>query len=96
VLTHHDSVREAALAVDGVAVVSLDACVDLAQTVVLDDRDVIGSTDPLEAHEDEVVVVAVGHEHDVLVDDPMDLLQLVEFDTAITSRPPKKPRGHTA
>jgi len=81
VLTHHDSVREAALAVDGVAVVSLDA---------------LDSTAPLDVREDEDEVVVAGREHDVLVGDPMDLLQLVEFDAAVTARPPKKPRGHTA
>jgi len=94
VLTHHDSVRDAALTVDGVAVVSLGtrdavaASIDLADVADVEPAPVVVEV--------EREVAAAGLEHDVLVGDPMDLLELVAFDAATTTRAPKKSRGRTA
>ena len=94
VLTHHDSVRAAAIAVDGVGVVSLDARDDVARPVVLDAPGHVERAASRDALERDIVVV--GREHEVLAGDPMDLLELVEFDAVSTARPLTKPRGHTA
>jgi len=79
VLTHHDAVRDAALAVEGVAVVCLNTRADVDPIVVIDDHESSVKLDELD--------------HDVLVGDPMDLLELVEHDVAATARSSTKRRG---